>query len=70
GLLVGDSATFILQMERVIREAGSPQRKTFRDFPALRQWLAPVLTPDELTRIDVFRHESNELLATAPWGER
>lgn len=70
GMLLGQSATFALQVERVIRQAGNPKRRTFREFAPLRQWLAPVLTPDELVRIDDFRKESNELLRSAPIGTR
>jgi hypothetical protein len=46
GLLLSDaSATFLLQVERMVREAANPARRTFRDPRSLREWLAPVLTP-------------------------
>jgi hypothetical protein len=46
-LLSPDSATFALQIERIVREANSPVRHTFRDARALVEWLRPSLTPAE-----------------------
>jgi hypothetical protein len=45
-LCAADSATAILQMERVIREAQNPSRKFFRDRAELCTWLAEVLDDD------------------------
>jgi hypothetical protein len=52
--LVSDSALFSLQIERMIREAGSPVRRAFRDPPALSAWLGQLLSPAERTRLDAF----------------
>jgi hypothetical protein len=47
-LLLSDaSATFLLQVERMVREAANPARRTFRDPRSLREWLAPLLSPTE-----------------------
>jgi hypothetical protein len=47
-ILIGKgSATFELQIERLVREANSPARHTFRDARALLDWLRPSLTGDE-----------------------
>jgi hypothetical protein len=54
-LLLGDrSATLLWQMERMVREAGSPVRRTFRDRQALCDWLLPSLTSDESTALEAF----------------
>src|SRR4051794_6581527 len=45
--LVSDSALFSLQVERMIREAGSPLRRTFREPADLAAWVADALTDDE-----------------------
>jgi hypothetical protein len=52
--LVGDSAMFGLQVEKLIREAGHPARRTFRDAAALESWLGEVLSPPEKTRLKTF----------------
>jgi hypothetical protein len=57
GILVGESATFSMQIERMLREAGSRSRRTFRDAPALKKWLKEVLTDDELWRLNIFIQE-------------
>lgn len=46
-----NSATLMLQMERLIRETGNPSRKTFRDAQKLISWMAEVTTPEEQQRI-------------------
>jgi hypothetical protein len=46
-LLGTNSATFVLQIERIVREANSPVRHTFREARPLVEWLRPSLTPDE-----------------------
>lgn len=46
-----NSAVFLLQMERLIREAASPSRKTFRDPQKLISWMSEVATPEEEQRI-------------------
>jgi hypothetical protein len=53
-LLDPAAATFALQLERMVREASSPVRRTFRDARALYEWLLPVLTPQEAEALDAF----------------
>jgi hypothetical protein len=36
-----------MQFERLVREAGNPARRTFRDVPTLCAWLAETLTATE-----------------------
>ncbi len=52
--LIGESAVFALQIERVIRNAASPNRKSFREPGPLKEWLGEVLTDGERTRLDAF----------------
>ena len=52
--LVGESAVFALQIERVIRNAANPNRRAFRDPGDLKKWLGEILTPGELARLDEF----------------
>ncbi len=57
-LLGANSPTFILQLERMVREAASPARRTFRDLGELTAWLEPVLAPDELAALREFLSET------------
>lgn len=52
--LVGDSALFALQVERVIRNSSHPNRRAFRDSEALKEWLGEVLRPPEQARLAQF----------------
>lgn len=52
--LIGESAVFALQIERVIRNAASPNRKSFREAGPLKEWLGEVLTENERHRLDAF----------------
>lgn len=47
GLLLGGSAIALLQVDRLIREANSPARKSFRDPESLIRWLDEILTQPE-----------------------
>jgi hypothetical protein len=59
-LYVGsNSATLMLQMERLIREAANPARKTFRDSQKLISWMAEVTTPEEEQRIREIYSDSS-----------
>lgn len=49
--LGANSATLMLQMERLIRETSHPERRTFRDPQKLIGWMAEVTTPEEDERI-------------------
>ncbi len=53
-LLSDTSATFLLQMDRMVREAASPARRIFRDRQALRGWLHPVLSNEEGAALEAF----------------
>lgn len=52
--LIGESAVFSLQIERVLRNAANSNRKAFRDPVLLGQWLGESLTPTERTRLSQF----------------
>jgi hypothetical protein len=61
-ILVAESALFGMQMERLIREAKNPNRRTFREEMALVDWASEILTRDERRRAtEFFRHISQEL---------
>jgi hypothetical protein len=54
-LLFGtSSATLGLQIERMVREAEHPGRRTFSDRGELRAWLAEELTAAECGALDAF----------------
>lgn len=59
--LVGESAVFALQIERVIRNATNPNRKAFRDPAELDRWLGEILTPAERSRLDQFLDHRGEI---------
>lgn len=52
--LIGESAVFALQIERVLRNAANPNRKSFRDPRPLTDWLGEVLNASERLRLDRF----------------
>lgn len=55
--LGSNSATLMLQMERLIRETENPVRKTFRDAQKLISWMTEVTTPEEEQRIrELYGH--------------
>jgi hypothetical protein len=53
-LLSRNNALFGLQVERVIREAGNPARRTFRQAAPMRSWLAEVLRHEERISMNEF----------------
>lgn len=53
-LLNAEKATFSLQVERVLRDAGNPGRKCFRDKDKLLRWLSESLDPDEIQAARYF----------------
>jgi hypothetical protein len=57
--LIGENATFALQVERIIRNAASPHRRAFRSAEPLREWLREVLTVEERVRLARFLVESH-----------
>jgi len=54
GFLIGESAIFSLQIERIIRNSANPNRKAFRDPEQLKAFLGEVLAPIERSRLDEF----------------
>ena len=56
--LIGENATFALQVERIFRNAASPNRRAFRSAEPLREWLREVLTVEERVRLARFLVES------------
>jgi len=54
GILVGESALFSMQIERMLREAGPRSRRAFREPAALKLWLKEVLDENELWRLNAF----------------
>jgi hypothetical protein len=52
--LIGESAVFALQIERVIRQSINPNRRAFRETAPLAQWLGEVLTDRERERLAEF----------------
>jgi hypothetical protein len=59
--LVGKHAVFSMQVERMIRESGAANRKTFRVASHLVAWLGDALTVQERGRLDVFLREGARL---------
>ncbi len=53
-LLAREHAVFSLQLERIVREAWNPSRRTFRDPEQLKTWLHDALTAAELARLEKF----------------
>jgi hypothetical protein len=53
-LLLPEGALFHLQAERVVREAKSAVRRTFRDPRSLVAWLDDVLDDPERARVRAF----------------
>jgi hypothetical protein len=52
--LIGASAVFSLQIERILRNSNNPQRRAFRDPAQLKSWLGEVLTTHEQERLSRF----------------
>lgn len=53
-LLPPQSAIVGLQIERLIRDAKNPARRTYRDIAAAEAWLNEVLSPREQERLKQF----------------
>jgi hypothetical protein len=56
--LIGESAIFSLQVERVIRESNSPNRRAFRNGRELVAWISEVLTEPEKREVERFIREA------------
>lgn len=60
-MLIGEGATFALQIERVLRSSNSELRRAFRRAEELEAWVGEVLTMEERVRLRRFltaRHVS------------
>jgi len=53
-MLIGESATFALQIERVLRSSNSDLRRAFRKQEELEAWVGEVLTFEERVRLKRF----------------
>jgi len=51
GTLLSPSPTSALQVRRMLRETNNPVRRAFTEVPPLLEWLDPVLTALERTRL-------------------
>ena len=57
GYLISDSATFALQLERMMRDGGNPARRAFRETADLAHWLGEQLDARERARLAEFLRE-------------
>jgi hypothetical protein len=57
-LLSLHEATFSLQVERLLRDAQNPARRSFRAMQPMLEWLAEVLTPMEQQQASTFLNAS------------
>jgi hypothetical protein len=53
-LLPGESATVQMQIERMVKSAGSESRRLFRVRGAAEAWLAEILNAEERARLAAF----------------
>jgi hypothetical protein len=58
-LLTASDATFAPQVERLVREAGNQNRRSFRATEPMLAWLGEVLTPSERERASAFLSEDS-----------
>jgi hypothetical protein len=56
---VSEGATWSLQAERMVREAGNPGRRTFRTRAELESWVSDLLDPPERARLAAFLSEGS-----------
>ena len=50
--MLPESALVALQIHRMIREAGHPERRTFSNADELRRWLGEILEEKERARLE------------------
>ncbi len=53
-LLSGTAATFAMQLERMVRDAANPKRRTFRARGEVTALLGEILTPPEVAALEHF----------------
>lgn len=54
GILIAGSAVFTMQMERIVRSADNPARRTFRNTLDCVTWLSELLDPAECRQLQQF----------------
>jgi hypothetical protein len=59
-VLLGEGAVFSMQIERIIRQTGFKNRKTFLASTDLVAWLGEILTVRERTRLENYLNEGAE----------
>jgi hypothetical protein len=59
-VLVGEGAVFSMQIERIIRQAGYPNRKAFLSPTDLSAWLGEILTARERARLESYLRDGAE----------
>lgn len=59
--LIGTSAVFALQLERMFKQSSSHTRRTFREPGPLLAWLGELATPAERDRLRRFLAENGHL---------
>ena len=64
--ILGDSAVFALQIERILRDSKNDKRRFFRDRRQLSAWLGELLTPLEGDRLTSFLIEGEPPGVTPP----
>ncbi len=62
GVLLNEDPVLSLQISRLIREAASDSRRTFRTVSPLRLWLSEVLDAAELLRLDTLVRQHKRAL--------
>ena len=65
--LLAESPTLGLQIQRMIREANHPERRSFRDPDALEDWLGEVLSPAEKARLKLLLGERRKVPSSRRW---
>ena len=65
-LLIGESAIFGLQVERLLRESNSSNRRAFRNGQELIHWMSEVLTVAEQRQLERFVREATRAHPTPP----
>lgn len=58
-VLLPKSAVAALQIDRIVREADNPHRRTFRDRAEAAAWLGEVATVVERARLEAFLDEGD-----------
>ena len=56
-LIPSDQAILNMQVQRIVREAGTPARQVFKDPAKLVEWLGELCTDDERARLEAFVNE-------------